>query len=352
MAYSTGTGLTIADFVDALKVFAAAQGWTVGKYDTASGERLLFIEQGACHVAMRWDDSFTVNAYPTASLGSSSPVDDHRIRAVLGTGLNNARTSADWWQQTGQTVATSENDANNLTVNNLAGPFTAWYLFSNAGGTYIHAIVQTGELFTHMSFGVLDQGALTHGGVAYLTGTLNTWWKTANTLDPSNFGITYNRPASLTRYPAGNGGEFPENHGMWYAPDALPAGFPTLHSYQAKVSPSLSFLDKPSDTFAASWNRLLTVHALANGPTWSDVVQLFGVPLILQNTAEDQFCVPGFMPDLRLVNMEGMSPGEEIDMNGDTWKVFPQMRQTNWADVAAVMAPSSGQFAVAYKKIP
>lgn len=350
MPYSTGTGLTIGDFIDALKTFTLAQGWTIGKYDTDDHQRLLFASKGACFVAMHWEADVSafevatrVSVYPALTLGASTDTPDNRLHAVLGTSLDNSKLYGDWWQQPGNLspqIASpgSESDA---ICNNLAGPFTAWYLFSNASGSYIHAVVQTGELFTHFSFGELEQGELTHGGVAYVTGTINKWWKDQNTLNPAD--PAYNKPSGLVSYPT--------HRGVWSAPDALPAGFPAIHNMLDKITPAVRYAEGPNYP-SQMGNRLLSMHALASKPTWSDVAPLFGIPFLIRNTANDQFCCPGFMPDMRLLNMEGMSPGEEIDFSGDTWKVFPHKRQTNWGDVGTVMAASSGQYAVAYKKIP
>lgn len=366
MAYQTGTSLTIDDFVTALKDFALAQGWTIGKFQvTDSGDagttpdRLLFLEKGVCHVAFHWEASNTQTAWPVGA-GSSFSVNDYQLRGVLGTALNNSKGETDWYVQTGNTITTSETDSDNLTVNNLAGPYTAWYFFSDAGGTYIHAVVQTGDLFTHLSFGVLAQGALTHSGVAYLTGTQNTWWKNSSTTDPANTSLLYNKPEKLRPYPSGAGTDVTNsigrnNSGMYYAPNALPAGFDTIESYKNRIRKAFAFSNTPTDAIGASptgMNDIASHHILANSPTWSDYVKLFAVPFIIGNTAGNQACVPGFIPDMRVLNMEGMAPGEEITLVSDTWKVFPQMRQTSWDDVGTVMAPSSGHYAVAIKKIP
>jgi hypothetical protein len=337
MAYSTATGADIEDFMTALKDFADGQGWTIGKWDTS--DKLLFLEKGVCHAAMRWVPDVDVTDYQS---GSPVTVQDDYVLGVLGSSLDNSKTASNWAEQPDQTVAGNGISGAGARMNNLAGPFTAWHLFSDADGSYIHAVVRTGQLFSFLSFGTLHQGELTHGGVAYISGTSDTWWKHA----PGGghpYDYVYADPGAKGEFPVNTRGE----GGMWYAPDALPAGFPTLDCHRDKSLRMWWYHTQPTSPYY----YMLDHHRLASAPTWSSWTPLFGIPFIARNSASDKLCCAGFFPDIRVLMMDGMLPGQELDMSGDTWKVFPRMRQTSWSDPSSIYAASSGQYALAFKKI-
>lgn len=361
MAYQTGTGNTIADFVDALKNFASAQGWTVSRYDTVG--RFLNLEKGIVHAAFYWRTDVTKDAYLTANSSQYTSISDHSLYGVLGNAaLINNRDSNTWWDQPGNKgqysafVNNGWNDYYALVVNNLTGPFTSWHFFSDAGGNYIQAVVQTGELFTHLFFGMADKGTLTHSGAAFLTGTWNYWWPTHYLTDASSLAnqYYYNRMQYLRAYPAGGPGSQFDNlgnfGGQFFVPNALPAGFPTMGSMRDNVVAPMSFRDKPTATLQDLTHPLSHI-IMCPAPTWSGYVPMFGVPLIIANNLKDRICCVGFYPNFRLLNMEGMSPGQEINLNGDIWKVFPLKCQRQWADTGMGRWNTSGHYAVAYKKI-
>lgn len=361
MAYQTGTGNTIADFVDALKNFASAQGWTVSRYDTVG--RFLNLEKGIVHAAFYWRTDITQEAYLTAGSSTRTYIADHTLYGALGNAaLINNRDSSTWWDQPGnkgQYTAFANGywtEDYGLTVNVLNGPFTAWHFFSDAGGNYIQAVVQTGELFTHLFFGLVDKGTLTHSGVAFLTGTWHFWWPSHYDTTPAAFENYYyaNRLDYMKSYPGGGHKSMLSSTGpktgQFYAPNALPAGFPSLSSMHHSVIPPISYRDKPTSDLRDQ-SLPLTHVLVCPAPTWSGYVPMFGVPLLIINNAGDRCCCPGFYPNFRLLNMEGMSPGQEINLNGDVWKVFPLKCQRQWADSRMGRWATSGHYAVAYKKI-
>lgn len=353
MAYQTGAsgGSGFVDFITALKDFAVARGWTNVKFDSSA--RVFFVEKGSCKVAMRWDN-VNWTAYPDAG-GSSYSQADVDLSFCLATTLDAGRGQADWYNHTGS-IVTSHGSALKGMVNGFFHPSGGinWFFFSDAADTYIHAVCQSGERFTHLTFGLLDKGALTHSGVAFIYGSYQTWFRASNDVATSN-NLWYNKPDLQTDFPGqttgnnqGSGGG--RNCGQVYAPNALPAGFDTLFAHSQRcISPYRSIRRPASAYYTSLTGRLLNHVVFAKQPSWSGVVPMFGCPLIVSNTAATQVCIPGFYPGIRIMNMDGLSPGQEIDMSGETWKVFPRMRQTNWAD--DVLAASSGHYGVAYKKV-
>lgn len=341
MSYQTGTGNTVQDFVTAMKDFAVTKGWTVNKFDTTN--KVLFIEKGACHLVLAWDTSTTRTAYSGTTSGSNFVVQDHLVKASLCSSIDGSKTV--YYGHPGSLV-TSNNDGDTVYSNNLTGPFTSWHFFSDASGDYIHAVVQaTSELYTHFGFGLVAQGDLTHSGVGYCYGALNTWWRDYwNDLDTNS--SDYNQPA-LHEYPMIRGRE------NVYAPDALPAGFDVMSSNNAGVPPLYRAVNIPSSFYAAvgtiSDCYMLDQLCTSVAPMWSGRTPFLGIPVMLDNVANTQLCVVGDYPDVRYLNMEGLVAGQELVLSGDTWKIFPVMRQYAWGQFAG--QPSSGQLGIAFKKI-
>lgn len=349
MPYATATGSNTQDFVDAVRQFAVANGWTQVKWDTTN--RLLFLEKGICKVSIGWNVTGTQVAYTQNSTtsGERADVNDYIVKATLATALVPGATN--YYGHTGSLVA-NDTDADRVVCNNLTGPFVDWHLFSNVAGDYIHAVVQAqAGLFTHFGFGVGDKLGMTHGGVAYLSGTNSIWWKDSYEASAAANAYDYNKPASSC------GLQFASTGGrQLYVPDALPAGqsFNNVVSVNGTGIHQLvmqSNSDSQWPIYPQNGARLLDFVIGSAAPAWSGQVPLIGIPIIVMNSDSTRAICVGAYPDVRICNMTGLLPGQEITMQGDTWKVFPAMAQRSWGDSAVVKAPSSGQYAVAYKKI-
>jgi hypothetical protein len=55
----------------------------------------------------------------------------------------------------------------------------------------------------------------------------------------------------------------------------------------------------------------------------------------------------GVFPNVRYLTMARFSPGEELSISGDTWKIFPFVRQGSPGGTE----PYSANHAVAFKKV-
>jgi len=367
MAYTVGSGATTADFMDALRSFAVGLGWTINRFDATA--KRLYMAKDACRVCFSWK-SYNITSYDS---GSAVVIQEGIIQGSLvasfGTG-----DAYNTFPGAGSKVALSTSLTTiggeySVLMSYMQGPFVNWFLFSNANGDYIHAIVQVGsDRYRFLTFGNVDKGGLSHSGAAYLSSDGGDNWFRGNTgstnefyyADPrycsSHFGITSNARFSMS-------------HTQMFSIDALPLGFDNnvgfgTYNYNASTSKVQTLQhvmqlrravwisdNYPSkESFSSSCGLLDNVVASA-APAWAQNVPLFGLPLVAINSANTQACCVGSVPDFRLVNMQGMSPQQEIAITSDTWKIFPVIRQDEWSNSRVHGNIRGGQYGFAIKKI-
>jgi hypothetical protein len=376
MAYATGgSGGTLNDLMDALRGFCAGLGWTIDKYDAVA--KLLFMTKGLCSVTMWWGDVSTVPIWSGPNNGGASVnTIDGRIYMALNESNNAALAT---YHSHPGSVVTSNFDTDAPMVNGLSGNYVAWHFFADpAVSDHVHVVVQkTADIYRHFSFGHVDQKGLTHSGVAYVTATPNKWYRDVNQYNPSNGNSRpYNQPSwqalPFVRnrgYQFGQGTANDEPSIMLKNSDAWPAAwtaagvnvvgangatphFRTMLGLMGDFANPNSFPDN-----AGTGNHLLDMIVISEPMPFSNVVPMFPVPVFRSyfnslDNSKNALCYLGDFPNVRALNMTNMLPGQEIDLTGDTWKVFPALRQENWAMNGSAEKASSGQFAVAYKKVP
>lgn len=341
MSYATGTAADRAALIAAIADFAAADGWTVVLEDATR----LYVEKGICHAAFQ---VATVNV--TDYNADPTNVVDYLIQGTLATALNAG--NANFWQNTGS--PTNGGDNQQVRINDLQGPFPAYWLFSDADETCINVVVQCGtDKYQHFGFGVVDKGEMTHGGAAYLVGTNRYHFRAAVNLNNANFNDiaeqTYPYVGNVSQVPPGN-----QVGSQLYCPDALPvaaswaamrAGAQLFHTRNRQQPSQFPELGNSS-------GYLLSGSILASASQWGGNVMLWPIPAIPYNTTLLQNCYVGDYPNVRALNMTGLQPEQEIDLAGDTWVVFPIGRQTAWGTPATLGNQfSTGQYALAYKKV-
>lgn len=368
MAYATGTGTGQQDFLDALRSFASGLGWTINRWDTTN--KLLYLSKDHCKVVLEWLNT-NISVYNNST--TSTTFSEGRIRGSLVSAITDSSTQ--YWTFPGfaclATTAGRDNGGQ-VYVGNMQGAFVGWHLFSNANGDYIHAMIEvTAGVYTFFGFGKADQGGMSHSGAAYLFGDGLRYWydESSSAGSPENNTRHYFNKPYQTANLFGTSRRSPASPFQVFSVDALPAGFtngvaiPEYSStnYSAsnqRAMPMLEYStslghsnpnDYPSNT--ASGSALADDFVVSRMAEYSTYVPMIGIPLIVWNETRTQACCVGSVPDLRLCNLSGLSPQQELNLGDDVWKVFPQLRQTNWADSVVNLAPSSGQYGCAFKKI-
>lgn len=331
MAYSTGSGGSSTELLDAIQVFASAQGWTISSYLRGS---YLKMSNGVAKI-MIVPTSVSRDIYSGNSITGSR-------RSAPDAGLDGRLCSS----FTSDIRIDHQTNSSNVDVviYDLTGPLVQWYLFAGNAGAgdppYIHCVVQTaGDRYTHMSMGLVDKKNLTHGGAAYLVGHGDAWYQNNYT----DYSPSFNFPQFKT-VPFGN------SCGNIYVPDALPltGGWTTMND---GFNPTMYTYDNPLAPFTLGVTcRLNSCVSMSSPSTYAGFSVLWAMPVILRNAA-GSLCYVGDFPNVRACNMETLTASQEINLGSDVWKVFPVQRQSNWSSVGVDPSPSTGQYGLAYKKV-
>lgn len=362
MAYSTGSGSTIADLLSAVKSFAEGQGWTTDAYTAGV---LWSAHKGICYV------NFGVRNGVPYQYGTNIGTIVNDLGVPISTSMNifSAALSSSYssgvltyWGQPGSPSSINQSPYDVL-VTNLTGPFVEWFMFSGGGGDpdYVHVVVQTGgDTYKHFSFGMADKKGMTHAGCAYLVGDASIFWKNAGLYTgpgPQAYpfvGGNYNESSAF-------GG--PRSH---YAPDALPATPSWVSPFFGHFRPqntsnltttgslrTLSPVNQPSLAYGAKDCALLDPVLTSAASPWSGVSPMWSMPIIADSALSGVArCYLGDYPNVRILDMTTLTHQEELSLSGDTWKLFPALRQENWSTSVYNVGPSTGQLGFAYKKIP
>lgn len=356
MSYATGSAANLNELLAALQTFAAARGWTVVKWTSASN--LLFMSKSSCFVAMQGSTA-SVTHYPG---GVSTTYTDTVLRVALSTSLTSSLTT---YNSHPGSIVTSAADADRIEVNDLVGPFSTYHFFSGdeSGGDppYIHVVVQTAtDRWQHFSFGMVDKRGLSHSGVAYLMGMNRVYYRNNASLTTTT--QRYNDPAQQATPFDGGRGSLAQSVALYqfYLPDVLPVSWaaPAIVSNYQDATAALPTLTqnitpamRPTNYGGSDFPRLLSSVIASPVSQWAGNVTLFPCPVFISNAS--QLCHVGDFPNVRIVNMDSLGPGSEITYGTDTWKVFPSLSQRAWGQdrLAGFDGPSTGQYAVAYKKV-
>ena len=177
MAFLQTTSTGWRDLLAIIRSFAVGQGWSVS-YDQITAKGQLGLSKLNCHVAIgslrNSGDTADANVFSRTDSVNGGTLTDSIIGLALGTSLTASNTK--YWGHPGS-IVTTNTDGDLVQVNDLTGPFSNVWLFSDTGGNYIHIVVQSAlERYTSFSFGNLDVKGATVPRCGYTTGMFHTWW--------------------------------------------------------------------------------------------------------------------------------------------------------------------------------
>lgn len=322
MAYETASANDPDDLLDKLRVFAAANGWTIdysgerlaaGGAADGSGLDMLALHKGSAFFVLYHDNSSSTTTNPTP-----------RIRAYTYPGPWVAANG--FAAQVGLTAI--------IGANNVPGTYVAYHFFTDSAQTYLHAAIEvTSGRFSHFGIGTMDKAGV-GDIIPYAFGLAWNWSTTyINSAGSQYHGIPWDSFGTLPSYAGtvlransdgvsprnfelrGSGGSSERAHGGWRS--NTDAGKPCLQ-------------------------RLVNI-----GPS-----DLSGraplLPLIaLVERSSDVYSFAGTVPDMRLVRMDNLAPGDVMTIGADDWKVFPIVRKNGTVGIE-----NSDAWGYAYKVVP
>lgn len=351
MSYSTGSGSYI-DLMAAVLAHALGDGWVeAGGLGTGWP-----IKNGTTFVD--WD-SYTFSASDFTIGGDGT----NKTQRMLRIGL-------------GETAA--EATANRTTDHcpNFAYTFSEWHIFSEpALCNYISVVGVFSNgvdpvCCAHFSFGELDQGGMTHGGILFAGGQDGRAW--AENTD-SYYGGRWGR-LNKTGYAfagsVGEGDESDSNLSIYVktANHPLPSpgpgvGWPNVAT-QINDGASVWTMSRPNFNGSGSTAAIPANNSEINmALNWQPVgfqpqpfvgsVSLAPLPIFITNgsSSGSRMIYAGQIPNVRICSMTGFTTGDEVKFGSETWKLFPMIVAKDNATLWNGATVTSGSAGYAYKKV-
>lgn len=295
MAYQTGTANSPDDLLDKLRLFAAAQGWTVNAWTVDAGFHRLHLEKSG-----QW-----VNLHSFADY----------IEIIGSTGYS---AGSAWNAQPGTGTSARSNA--------MPGPYVAYHFFAGTDTLYT-AVESTPGIFKHLAFGMIEKTCTFTGG-AYVGAVY--WEQSASYIDsPDHYGhySLFDSDAQSLLYNASIRADI-----------------------DAKVNNWMRFTYVTSGNYAKSGDRGGSYNLLwglrANTPNaFNGLTPIFPFYVFVERPSV-LYSPVGYAKDLRSVNMSSLTPGETITLGADQWMVFPIAQKNGPNDT-----PNSGLYGYAYKKV-
>lgn len=324
MAYETGGSSGVNDLLDKIRVFAAANGWTVDFNGARTDDDPEVGGTGAVAgniVLMHKSGLFAGFATDTKT-GSNSTDPGPYFQTFY---FSSYSSGADPFAQSGMSGA--------VRTNKLVGPFQAYHLF--AGDTYLHVVVeQTPGSFRHFGVGVLEKaGAVTTA--AYASGMYWNW----STNEVNSFASSYHA--------------LPWDDGNVQNPSLSNV----FRADSDSVSPRHCRLSDWANGGGQGWggyrrdSNQAHENAPAAGFTRLPPSALTGrsvlFPLIIGvHRPSTMLSIVGAVKDVRVLRIDNMAPGDLITLGPDDWKVFPIIRKSGAAGME-----NSGLHGFAYRVV-
>lgn len=335
MAFLTETVVSTNDLITKIDAFLVAQGWTQDQLDTGAGKWAIHktgIDDDV-YIQVRWDTT------------QQDIIGIYQSTAFDGTGTDPGNHTGDSGNGKVSGTAATLVTGRHFDVGVSPSPRQYWGF---VGTDFAHFVVERGTAsvreFVHFGFGDIDKiGAWTGGAYCYgfrqeLTGgQVALQQGTTVLLD----GLSQ------------NGGLAPSNFEGYVATLRL-SGFPNQPASQWGVvlgSEATTGVDRASNA------RARLVGGARGGPiargfgrfqTRNTKGLMPGYPILVwyYNTTTDDVQPIGWMQNVRGVNMEFLSPGDELVVGGETWMVFP-----TWRKYDGTITNTSGYQAWAYLKV-
>jgi len=314
MAYQTGTATDADDLLAKLHSFAVAQGWTVNNYVAGTAyDTVLQISSGSCFANIvsdartEWAYYFGVNQYGPHKT----------IRMKLSTAYDGAKA---WWDQ----PSTHSVD---MIANHMIGPFPSYHLFGNS--QYLHLVVErTSGEFDHIVIGEIDKTATFTGG-AY--GAISWWTHQVTRIDDPYQGY-HTLPFDGNNNQAGA--------------ERTNILFPYDGQTWRELADNHTVGGRGTPLFRGSY---MMEPLIANAPNDTNgLTPLLPIPVIAERPSS-RWAPLGFVPDMRLLNIKNLQPGDSVFLGPDEWVVFPAKakKEPSLRDGK----PNSGWYGYAYKKV-
>lgn len=316
MAYQTASAADVAELLDRLRLFLAANGWTIDRWadNGTPARKALSVHKGDFYATFTSQaDGSTTSTNPAPYVG----VQGHTGYIVGGPSVQAEVSPV-------------------VQCNGLSGPFVAYDFFEGEGqdGPYVHVVVevQAGQ-FKHFGTGVLNkEGAIATGQYTYGANWYHGY--SGSTPDISNPDYASHGVPFDSR----SGGS-----GVW--------GY--IRADADGASPNWLTGRQGAGNLAAGWSANATASGSSTGTigglSRSSPSVMTGRthlwPMWAMAARPSNYYSPvGYPADFRFVRLDYLNPREVITLGTDQWRVFPVIRKNGLN-----AEPNSGTYGYAYR---
>lgn len=329
----------------AVRDFAVANGWTNNNYTAqvdGSAFGVMSLSLGTVFVSFRWGD-----------FGGDATTRSIAMYQALGYSPSNATTP--WLNLddsgSGTTLSGSVSSLSQRRIARIGdGPFVALHLFANPtdsvsgnSAAHIYGVLEySNGVFRHFGFGNLDKHGDWTGGE----------WCAGHEWDPNDEGSpTSNLHSVLLDSVNDQTGSNEDELGTVHV-----EGLPGMGASE-KWGVCWRSTSIPSNTDRAGNDRVRLMGGV-RGNMYSDAFGTFipdslsgHIPMLpcpIWYRRSSRAYLLGFMPNIRMIQLQLFNPGQEFTIGANTWQVFPV---TQKSETPLVGVDSSGNMGIAYLKV-
>lgn len=315
MAYESGVANTVHDLLDKLRIFAAAQGWTINRWQSELSGWALCIEKNGMFFNFHSGENITMIINDSNSSGRSG---------IRLNGSDGYSSGAQWDRMPGhplRTAGTSGATGTNQghcfvpTFFN-SGPYAAYHFFTFDEKSLHCTFEITTGIFLHFGCGALDLfSPSAPGGGRYCYGTGGSYPSTSVT------GNTW----------LGQNGDHSRA-----ALELVPGRSASYNTLSSLGGSHLRAAFASFDNWCGSGRTTASTHLFEcwqGGGCHDKVIRDYApnpinnVGVLVPNVASvnrGDFLQPvGVFPGMRYMDMTNYLPGDEFTIGSDVWKVFP-----------------------------
>lgn len=307
MAYTEQTSVaTVADVIERIVSFAAANGWSLDRNDLAGDQR-------------------------TATLHKGGTSDYVHIYNTTGSDLLRMRVSVGY--AAGLTPAQQPNVSDECVTVLEVGPYPKVFIFGSGDQVWATVAIGRNAEYRSLGFGVLEKVGVYTGGT-YVVGT--DWGRGSRW---SGFGA---------------------NSGPFFSGDSSPSSghirvdvpIDGRENFMFNIQGDAN--NRARTDVGGGLGGMASVLAdRADRNAFSGRSVLHPITVYVGRTGPSVFYSPvGVVQDVRVCSLEKLAPEQEITVGSDIYKVFPVAAKRPFYPEAGNLPAASGNYGYAVRKVP
>lgn len=326
--YETGSATGVVDLITKLEVFLAANGWTTDSFATEGSGKRYHAHNGSVYLNMR---AYVGEIPDTDILGASAS-----STTALGMNIGTGTALGDWFNGTGTPVTGASKYAT-AGMNGLTGTIPAYHFFAHNAGASITIVVEyVAGYYQYINFGSLNKFG-TYTGGSYFTGSKNGVSSTAIVSNGEMPGVGFfSKDAQAANTSPGFVSLSVDAETGWHWSDSYSPG-----------------RDSASQYIVDNYTRFVST-LLIQPNTLNDLAVLMPVVVTVERDSNHDSSTHlspiGELPNTYLLRITHITPGQQITLGVDDYRVFPFFHKYNSASTPSSIGGHSSYFGFAVKE--